>query len=169
VGGATQRHSLSTCHPNGAPVAVEEDAAAMAKLLLVCVVIKSCKAIVGAVGLIVGEEEEQAQELAVDTSRCRHVRRWEKIYYKTATQTTNGTTLHPTTSYNAIATDSSHEASIFDHIRRKHVGFLHLRPPHALRWPPPPPPSPTVRSPLQPTITTTTSAPPPPSPLLPPL
>jgi len=71
-GGATQRHSLSTCHADGAPVAVEEDAAAMAKLLLVCLVTKSCKVIAG---LLVGEEEEQAQELAVDTSRCRQARR----------------------------------------------------------------------------------------------
>jgi hypothetical protein len=27
-GGATQRHSLSTCHPDGAPVLLEEDAVA---------------------------------------------------------------------------------------------------------------------------------------------
>ncbi len=47
VGGATQLHSLSTCHPDGAPVAVEEDAAAMTKLLLVCLVTKSRKVIVG--------------------------------------------------------------------------------------------------------------------------
>ena len=53
-GCATQRHSLSTCHPNGAPVAVKEDTAAVTKLLLVCLVAKSCKVIVG---LLVGEEE----------------------------------------------------------------------------------------------------------------
>jgi hypothetical protein len=57
---------------SGASVAVEEDAAAMAKLLLVCLVTKSCKVIVN---LLVGEEEEPAQELARDTSRCRHARR----------------------------------------------------------------------------------------------
>jgi len=68
----TQRHSMSTCHADGAPVAVEKDAAAIAKLLLVCLVTKSCKVIVG---LLVGEEEEQAQELAKDKSRCRHARR----------------------------------------------------------------------------------------------
>ena len=34
-GGATQRHSLSTCHPDCAPVSVKEDAA-VTKLLLVC-------------------------------------------------------------------------------------------------------------------------------------
>ena len=34
-GGATQRHSLSQCHPDGAPVLVEEDAAAVTKLLFV--------------------------------------------------------------------------------------------------------------------------------------
>ena len=71
-GGATLRHSLSTCHPDGAPVAVEEDAAAMAKLLLVCLVTKSCKVVVG---LLVGEEEKQTQELAMDKPRCRHARR----------------------------------------------------------------------------------------------
>ena len=53
--GRQQRHSLSTCHADGAPIAVEgEDAAAMVKLLLVCLVAKSCKVIVG---LLVGEEE----------------------------------------------------------------------------------------------------------------
>ena len=46
-GCATQRHSLSTCHPNGAPVAVKEDTAAVTKLLLVCLVAKSGKVIVG--------------------------------------------------------------------------------------------------------------------------
>jgi hypothetical protein len=71
-GRATQSHILSTGHPDGAPVAVEEDASAMAKLLLACLVTKSCEVFVG---LLVGEEEEQAQELAVDTSRCRHARR----------------------------------------------------------------------------------------------
>jgi hypothetical protein len=40
-----QRHSLSTCHADGAPVAVEEDAAAMAKLLGLCLVTKSCKVV----------------------------------------------------------------------------------------------------------------------------
>ena len=34
-GAATQRHLLSTRHPDGAPVAVEEDAAAVTKLLFV--------------------------------------------------------------------------------------------------------------------------------------
>ena len=29
--GATQRHSLSTCHPDGAPVLLEEDAATVTK------------------------------------------------------------------------------------------------------------------------------------------
>ena len=33
-GGATQRHSLSTCHPDGVPVLLEEDAATVTKLLL---------------------------------------------------------------------------------------------------------------------------------------
>ena len=70
--GTTDRHSLSACHPNGAPVAVKADTAAVTKLLLVCLVAKSGKVIVG---LLVGEEEKQTQELAMDTSRCRHARR----------------------------------------------------------------------------------------------
>ena len=70
--GTTERHSLSARHANGAPVAVEEDTAAVTKLLLVCLVAKSCKVVVG---LLVGEEEKQTQELAMDTSRCRHARR----------------------------------------------------------------------------------------------
>ena len=34
-GGATQNHSLSTCHPNGAPGLLEENAATLTKLVLV--------------------------------------------------------------------------------------------------------------------------------------
>jgi hypothetical protein len=45
-------------------VAVEEDAAAMTKLLLVSLVAKSCKVVVG---LLVGEEEKQTQEFTMDT------------------------------------------------------------------------------------------------------
>jgi hypothetical protein len=45
-GGATQRHSLSTCHPDGAPVSVEEDAATVTKLLFVCLITKGRKVIV---------------------------------------------------------------------------------------------------------------------------
>ena len=70
--GTTERHSLSACHPNGAPVAVKEDTAAVTKLLLVCLVTKSGKVIVG---LLMGEEEKQMQELVMDTSRCRDARR----------------------------------------------------------------------------------------------
>ena len=51
---------------------VEEDAAAVTKLLFVCLITKGRKVIVG---LLVGGEEEQAQELAVDTSRGRHASR----------------------------------------------------------------------------------------------
>jgi len=51
---------LSTRQADGAQVAVEEDAEAMAKLLLVSLVAKSCKVVVG---LLVGEEEKQTQEL----------------------------------------------------------------------------------------------------------
>ena len=65
----THRHSLSTCHPNGAPVAVKEDTAAVAKLLFVLLISKDLKVVVC---LLVGEEEEQTQELAMDASRGRH-------------------------------------------------------------------------------------------------
>ena len=57
-GGPTQRHILSTCHPNGAPVAVKEDTAAEAKLLFVRLISKDLKVVVC---LLVGEEEDQAQ------------------------------------------------------------------------------------------------------------
>jgi hypothetical protein len=67
-GGATQ----STRHPDGAPVTVEEDAAAVTKLLFVRLIAKGRKVIVC---LLVGEEEDQAQELAMDTARGRHARR----------------------------------------------------------------------------------------------
>ena len=39
-GSATQRHSLSTCHPDGVPVLLEEDAATVTKLLAVRLVPK---------------------------------------------------------------------------------------------------------------------------------
>jgi hypothetical protein len=42
-GGATQRHSLSTCHPDGSPV--EEDAATVAKLVFVRLITKGRKKI----------------------------------------------------------------------------------------------------------------------------
>ncbi len=64
-GGTTQRHSLCTCHHDGAPVSVEEDAAAVTKLLFVCLITKGRKVIVC---LLVREEADQAQELAMDTS-----------------------------------------------------------------------------------------------------
>jgi hypothetical protein len=49
----------------------KEDTTVVTKLLLVCLVAKRGKVIVG---LLVGEEEKQTQELAMDTSRCRHAR-----------------------------------------------------------------------------------------------
>ncbi len=42
-GSATQRHSLSTCHPNGAPVLLEEDAVTVTKLLAVLLKPKGLK------------------------------------------------------------------------------------------------------------------------------
>ena len=65
-GGATQRYSLSTRQADGAPVAVEEDTAEVAKLLLMSLVTKSCKVVIG---LLVGEEEKQTQEFTVDAAR----------------------------------------------------------------------------------------------------
>jgi hypothetical protein len=59
---AQQRPSLSTRHPDGAPVAVEENAAAVIKLLFGRLIAKGRKVIVC---LLVGEEEDQAQELAM--------------------------------------------------------------------------------------------------------
>ncbi len=67
-GGATQRHSLGTRQADGAPVAVEEDTAAMAKLLLMSLVAKIV------IGLLVGEEEKQTQEFTMYAARCRHAR-----------------------------------------------------------------------------------------------
>jgi hypothetical protein len=71
-GSATQRHSLSTCHPDGAPVLLEEDAATVTKLLAVRLITKGLKIIFC---LCVGYEENQAQELAVDAARGRHASR----------------------------------------------------------------------------------------------
>ena len=59
-GGAMQSHSLSTCHPDGAPVLLEENAATISKDRKIIVI------------LIVGEEEDQTQELAVVAARGRH-------------------------------------------------------------------------------------------------
>jgi hypothetical protein len=54
-GSATYCHGLSTCHPDGAPVLLEEDAATVTELLLVRL-ISECLEIV--VGLLGGKEEE---------------------------------------------------------------------------------------------------------------
>jgi hypothetical protein len=45
-GGATSRHSLSTCQPDGDPVLLEEDAATVTKLLFVRLISKGRKIIV---------------------------------------------------------------------------------------------------------------------------
>ena len=71
VVGAPQRRSLSTRHPDGAPVLLEEDAATVTKLLAVRLVPKGLKIVFC---LCVGYEENQTQELAVDVSRGRHAR-----------------------------------------------------------------------------------------------
>jgi hypothetical protein len=44
-GNPTQRHSLSTCHPDGAPVLLEEDAATKTKLLSVRLITKGRKTV----------------------------------------------------------------------------------------------------------------------------
>jgi hypothetical protein len=55
-GGATQSHSLSTCHPDGAPVLLEEDAGTVKKLLTVRLTPKGLKIVFC---LFVGYEENQ--------------------------------------------------------------------------------------------------------------
>ena len=45
-GGSTQRHSLSTCQPDGAPVLLEEEAETVTKLLFVMLITKGRKIIV---------------------------------------------------------------------------------------------------------------------------
>jgi hypothetical protein len=45
-GGATQHHGLSTCHPDGAPVLLEEDDTTVTKLLFVWLITKSRKIVV---------------------------------------------------------------------------------------------------------------------------
>jgi hypothetical protein len=70
---ATSAHrAANRANATSPQVAVEEDAAAMAKLLLLSLVAKSCKVVIG---LLVGEEEKQTQEFTMDTSRCSHARR----------------------------------------------------------------------------------------------
>jgi hypothetical protein len=63
-GSATHRHSLSTSH-NGARVLLEEDAAIQTELLLVWLISEGLEIVLG---LLVGEEEEQAQEFTVDAA-----------------------------------------------------------------------------------------------------
>jgi hypothetical protein len=72
--GTAQSHSLRACHPDGAPVLLEEIAAKVTKLVFVRLIAKDNKRIVS---LCVGEEEDQVQELAVDSARGRHARRQE--------------------------------------------------------------------------------------------
>ena len=70
-GGATQSHSLSTCHPDGAPVLLEEDAATVTKLLAVRLITKGLKIVF----CLLDMKKYQAQELAVDAARGRYARR----------------------------------------------------------------------------------------------
>ncbi len=65
-GSTTQRHSLITCHPDGVPVLLEEDAATVTKLLAVRLIPKGLKIVFC---LFVGYEENQAQEITVDAAR----------------------------------------------------------------------------------------------------
>jgi hypothetical protein len=69
---SSTRQSLSTCHPDGAPVLLKEVAATVTKLLAVRLIPKGLKIVLC---LFVGYEENQAQELAVDAARGRQARR----------------------------------------------------------------------------------------------
>ena len=71
VGGATDRDSLSTREANGATMLVEVDTAAVTKLLLVWF-IAEVREVVGS--LLVRNEVEQPQELAMNATRGRHAR-----------------------------------------------------------------------------------------------
>ena len=74
VGGAPAApdcDSLSTREANGATVLMEEDTAAVKKLLLVWLVVE-VREIVGR--LLVSDEVEQPQELAMNATRGRHAR-----------------------------------------------------------------------------------------------
>ena len=62
------------CHPNGALVLLEEDSATVTELVRVRLISKGLETVVG---LLVGEEEEQAQEFAMDAARGRHACRQE--------------------------------------------------------------------------------------------
>ena len=65
VGGAPDRDSLSTREANGATVLMEEDTAAVTKLLLVWLVVE-VREIVGS--LLVSDEVEQPQELTMNAT-----------------------------------------------------------------------------------------------------
>ena len=71
IGGATDRDSLSTRDANGATMLMEEDTAALTKLLLVRLVIE-VREIIGR--LLVSDEVEQPQEFAVNAARGGHTR-----------------------------------------------------------------------------------------------
>ena len=60
-----QRHSLSTCHADGALVLLEEVAATLTQLLLVRLISEGLEIVVG---LLVCEEEEQLQEFTLDAA-----------------------------------------------------------------------------------------------------
>ena len=71
VGGATDRNSLSTREANGATMLVEVDTAAVTKLFLVWFIVE-VREVVGS--LLVRNEIEQPQELAMNATRGRHAR-----------------------------------------------------------------------------------------------
>ena len=75
VGGATNRDSLSTCHPDGAAMLVEVDATAVTELLLVRLIAKIREVIAS---LLVRNEVQQTQELVVNASRGRHADRQKR-------------------------------------------------------------------------------------------
>lgn len=75
VGGTTNRNSLSTRQADGAAMLVEVDAAAVAVFLLVRLIAEGREVVRR---LLVREEVEQPQKLAVNAPRSGHARRQER-------------------------------------------------------------------------------------------
>ena len=73
--GGTDRNSLSARQANGAAMLVEVDAAAVAVLLLVRLIAEGREVVRR---LLVREEVEQPQKLAVNAPRSGHARRQER-------------------------------------------------------------------------------------------
>jgi hypothetical protein len=74
-GSDTYHHSPSTCHPDGALVLLEEVAAMLTQLLPLRLMPEGLEIVVG---LLVCEEEEQAQEFTVDAAEVRDMHACKK-------------------------------------------------------------------------------------------